>query len=123
MRLQISAGPGVRALAIAGVLAALSATPVLAGPHGGGASANIGGMSSAALGGQSAGHMSVTGLANTNGPASADRAFGSVRASDRRSVTAGGNSALTSNGINGLDRDRGADRAADRAHLHGHKKP
>jgi hypothetical protein len=114
MRLQTSF------LAVAGVLAGLAAAPVLAGPHGGGAS-GMGGMSSGALGGQSAGHMSSMGLANTNGLTSADRDFGSDRASDRRNAMAGSHSALTSNGVNGLDRDRGKDRAADRAHRHGHK--
>jgi hypothetical protein len=63
------------------------------------------------------------GTANANGPAAADRDFGSDRASDRRSVTASSHANLNANGINGADRDRGADRAADRAHLHGHPKP
>lgn len=71
------------AVAAACLLAGASLA-AFAAPHGGGAP---GGRASAGTpGGMSAGHMSATGLANTNGPQAADRDKGLDRAEDRMSA-------------------------------------
>jgi hypothetical protein len=105
-------GAFARALALGVTIVAFSAGPLLAGPHGGGGmNGNFGGMS--------ASHMSAMGLAQTNGPNSADRDFGLDRASDRAHADLSAKSTLNSNGSTAADRDHGRDRASDRAHLHG----
>ncbi|HEX3363739.1 hypothetical protein [Phenylobacterium sp.] len=120
---HISAAPRgafVRALALGVTLVGLSASPLLAGPHGGGG-AGAGGMSgvNGNFGGMSAGHMSAMGLAQTNGPNATDRDFGADRASDRTQASVKAKSTSNSNAPTSADRDHGRDRAADRAHLHG----
>jgi hypothetical protein len=133
-----------RDLALAVALAALSAGPSLAGPHGGGGGmgpSGRGGGGMGGFGGASASHISARGMAHTNGPNAADRDFGAKRAADvggrghasnhaRRHGSrggAGGQSAshmsaqglANTNGPNAADRDFGAKRAADRANPNG----
>jgi len=60
--------------AVVAISALVAAGPALAGPgggHGGGS------------GGNSANHMSTQGMANTNGPNAANRAYGTDRANQR----------------------------------------
>lgn len=73
------------AVAAACLLAGASLA-AFAAPHGGGGGAPGGGVSAGTPGGMSAGHMSATGLANTNGPQAADREKGLDRAEDRMSA-------------------------------------
>ena len=77
----ISASARFGAVIVASMLIGIA--PALAG-HGGGGGGMGGGHGNA--GGNSANHMSAQGMANTNGPNAANRAYGADRANQRASA-------------------------------------